>query len=39
METIVIFLVGFVVGILVGRKHTTTVEYVVGLAKKLTGKK
>jgi hypothetical protein len=39
METVVIFLVGFVVGILVGRKHTTTVEYVVGLAKKLTGKK
>tara|TARA_X000001382_G_scaffold84855_1_gene60130 strand:+ start:294 stop:413 length:120 start_codon:yes stop_codon:yes gene_type:complete len=39
METVVIFLVGFVVGVLVGRKHTTTVEYVVGLAKKLTGKK
>tara|TARA_E500000318_G_scaffold83678_2_gene79377 strand:+ start:654 stop:773 length:120 start_codon:yes stop_codon:yes gene_type:complete len=39
METIIVFLVGFVVGILVGRKHTTTVEYVVGLAKKLIGKK
>tara|TARA_Y100000052_G_C2936913_1_gene78047 strand:- start:9 stop:128 length:120 start_codon:yes stop_codon:yes gene_type:complete len=39
METIVIFLIGFVVGILVGRKHTTTVEYVVGLGKKLIGKK
>ena len=39
METVVIFLVGFVVGILVGRKHTTTVEYIVGLAKKLIGKK
>tara|TARA_X000001316_G_C915779_1_gene30199 strand:+ start:833 stop:952 length:120 start_codon:yes stop_codon:yes gene_type:complete len=39
METVIIFLVGFVVGILVGRKHTTTVEYIVGLAKKLIGKK
>jgi hypothetical protein len=39
METIVIFLVGFVVGILVGRKHTGAVESVVGLAKKLIGKK
>ena len=39
METVIIFLVGFVVGILVGRKHTGAVESVVGLAKKLTGKK
>ena len=39
METIIIFLVGFVVGILVGRKHTGAVESVVGLAKKLIGKK
>jgi hypothetical protein len=39
METIVIFLVGFVVGILVGRKHTGVVESVVGFAKKLIGKK
>ncbi len=39
METIVIFLVGFVVGVLVGRKHTGAVESVVGLAKRLVGKK
>tara|TARA_A100000171_G_C2100520_1_gene129411 strand:- start:652 stop:771 length:120 start_codon:yes stop_codon:yes gene_type:complete len=39
METIIIFLVGFVVGILVGRKHTGVVESVVSFAKKLIGKK
>ena len=39
METVVIFLVGFVVGVLVGRKHTGAVESVVGLAKRLIGKK
>tara|TARA_R100001163_G_C4971886_1_gene131468 strand:+ start:469 stop:588 length:120 start_codon:yes stop_codon:yes gene_type:complete len=39
METIVIFLIGFVVGILVGRKHTGIVESVVSSAKKLIGKK
>ncbi len=39
MNTIVIFLVGFTVGILVGRKHTGVVESVVGFAKKLIGKK
>ena len=39
METIVIFLVGFVVGILVGRKHTGVVESVVSFAKRLIGKK
>jgi hypothetical protein len=39
METIIIFLVGFVVGILVGRKHTEAVETVVSLGKRLIGKK
>ena len=39
METIIIFLVGFVVGILVGRKHTGVVESVVSFAKRLIGKK
>jgi hypothetical protein len=39
METIIIFLVGFVVGILVGRKHTGVVESVVSFGKKLIGKK
>ena len=39
MGTIIIFLVGFVVGILVGRKHTGAVESVVSFAKKLIRKK
>lgn len=39
METLIIFLVGFTVGILVGRKHTGVVESVVSFAKKLIGKK
>jgi hypothetical protein len=39
METIVIFLVGFVTGILVGRKHTGVVESVVSFAKGLVKKK
>ena len=39
METIIIVLVGFVVGVLVGRKHTGAVESVVGLGKRLIGKK
>ena len=39
MNLIVIFLIGFVVGILVGRKHTGVVESVVSFTKKLIGKK
>jgi len=39
MNPILIFLIGFVVGILVGRKHTGAVESVVSFAKKLIGKK
>jgi hypothetical protein len=39
METIVIFLVGFVTGVLVGRKHTGAVESVVSFVKRITGKR
>ena len=39
MTPIVIFLIGFVVGILVGRKHTGVVESVVSFAKGIVGKK
>ena len=39
MGTIFIFAVGFVAGILVGRKHTGAVESVVSVAKKLIRKK
>ena len=39
MNPIVIFLIGFVVGILVGRKHTGAVESVVSFVKGIIGKK
>mgnify|MGYP001256188001 CR=1 FL=1 len=39
METIIIFAVGFVVGVFVGRKNPRAVESIISFAKNPFGKK